>query len=209
MAPVRRWLLANSLLASLLLHGLLFGGALGYIRWQESRTDNAMEIDLRGQSLLTRPADLQGGQTAAHPPEPWYLASGSRVAPPPKLELSPTAKAAEAEGPVCPAPCPERAGDWVPAAAASRQPVLPEGTFTEDDYPASLRRQGKSGRVLVELLIDAGGAVRSVTLLQSSLPEFNEVVVRKLKAARFRPAYDANGDPIPCRYLYPATFQLD
>lgn len=198
----------KSLLASLLLHGLLFGGALGYIRWQEGRTDNAMEIDLRGQSLLARSTDLQGGQGSARPPEPWFLASGKRSAPPPKAALSPTAQA-EPEGPACPAPCPERPGDWMPAAGASRQPVLPEGTFTEDDYPADLRRQGRSGTVLVELLIDAGGAVRSIKLVQSSLPQFDEVVLKKLSSARFRPAYDANGEPIPCRYLYPARFQLE
>lgn len=207
---LRRWLLANSLLASLLIHGALLGGAAGYIRWQESRLDNAMMIDLRGQSLLARPADPNGGPPVVQPPQPWVMASGRRFAPAPKPDpLSKTAQVAEAAGPACPPPCPEQAGDWVPASATSRKPVWAEGLIGEEDYPRELRQQGKEGRVVAEVLIDASGQVRDVSIVRSSLPQFDAVALEHLRRSRFKPAYDANGEPVPCRLNLPIVFQLN
>lgn len=207
---LRHWVMANSLLASCLIHGALFGGAMGYLHWQASRLDHVMEIDLRGQSLLARPANPQGGPRMAQPPQPWIMASGHRSAPPPKAEpLTVTPQVAEEAGPACPPPCPENPGDWVPAGATSRKPVWSDGIITEDDYPRDLRREGKEGKVVAEVLIDASGRVREVSLQQSSLPQFDSLVLERLRASRFQPAYDANGDAVPCRLILPIVFQLN
>lgn len=206
----RQWVLANSLLASLLIHGALFGAAVGYFQWRESQLDHVMEIDLRGQSLLARPANPQGGPRAAQAPQPWVMATGRSNAPPPKAQpLTMTPQVAEEAGPACPPPCPENPGDWVPAGATTRKPVWAEGIITEDDYPRDLRREGKEGKVVAEVLIDASGHVREVSLQQSSQPQFNALVLERLKASRFKPAYDANGDAVPCRLILPIVFQLN
>lgn len=206
---IKRWVLLNSLLASALLHGVLFGGALGYIRWKETR-ENFMEIDLRGQSLLARPANTQGGSRAATPPQPWVMATGSRqVAPPKAVDLSATAQVQEEAGPACPPPCPDNAGDWTPASALSRKPSWSAGLITDDDYPRDLRRAGKEGKVVVDVLIDASGAVRGVSVVQGSESAFNDLVVEKLKKSRFRPAYDNNGEPVACKLRLPIQFELN
>lgn len=208
MARAGRWQLGKSLGLSLLLHGALFGGALGYVRWQESRLDRAMEIDLRGQSLLARPQNLQGGPSAVRPPEPWILASGKAFAPPPKAALSPTAQAQEAAGPACPPPCPANPGDWVPASAVSRIPDGYQDLFSESDYPAELLRSGRSGHAEVEFLVDGGGNIRQVEVLSISHASLQAVLMRRLMGARVRPAYDANGEPVPCRMRVPIDFVL-
>ncbi len=96
----------------------------------------------------------------------------------------------------------------MPAAAASRRPDWVDGLITEDDYPAQLRSAGKEGRVVVDVLIDATGAVRGVELVQGSEAAFNDLVLSRLKASHFRPAYDQNGNATPCRLRLPITFQL-
>jgi protein TonB len=103
----------------------------------------------------------------------------------------------------------ENPGDWIPAAAASRRPEWIQGHITEDDYPRDLRREGKQGKVVVELLIDAVGVVRDVKLLQASHPQFNDLVLTRLRVSRFRPAYDQNGEAAPCRLILPIVFELN
>lgn len=212
-AGLRRWLLANSLLASVFLHAGLFGGALGYIQWRESQLDRAIEIDLEGQSLLARPANPRGGSRSLRPPEMWYLAGPGRPVPTP-VPLPPGEPLPEPQeeagaGPPCPPPCPENAGDWIPASAASRKPVWTQGLITEDDYPRELRRQGVEGKVVAEVLIDARGQVRDVSLRQSSHPQFNALVLDRLRSARFQPAFDRQGDPVPSRLILPIVFTLN
>lgn len=208
-AQVKRWVLANSLLASVLLHAALFGGGLGYIHWRESQLAHSIDIDLRGQSLLARMANLQGGASAYSPPEPWILATGRAYAPPPKaVPLSATVQVQEDAGPPCPPPCPENPGDWVPAAATSRRPAGYAELFSEEDFPRELRQSGQEGRAEAELLIDAAGRIRQVIVLKSSHPQLNTMIQNKLMQARIQPAYDANGEAVACRLKVPFRFEL-
>jgi TonB family protein len=208
MAPgLKRWLLANAILVSTLIHGALFGGALGYIHWKETRGDSYMNIDLSQQSLLARVAS-QGGAHAAAPPQPWLMSTGNRMAAPPKQALTQTAQVQEEAGPACPPPCPDNAGDWAPASALSRKPNWTSGLITEDDYPRELRRQNKQGKVVVDVLIDATGAVRGVNLVSGSEAAFNDLVLERLKTSRFRPAYDGNGEAVACRLRLPIVFEI-
>jgi hypothetical protein len=206
---VRSWLLANSLLASLILHGALFGGALGYLHWRESEWDRAMQIDMNGQSLLLRPQNLQGGRPAATPPQPWILASGRHFAPPPQAEpLTQSAQPEEVAGPPCPAPCPEHAADWVAGAATSRLPAGFEDLVSEDDVPREVRQGNQDGYADAELYIDATGVIRKVIILRSSHPALAALLSKRLDGAKVHPAYGPNGEPVPCRYLVPFHFQL-
>ncbi len=91
----------------------------------------------------------------------------------------------------------------------SRQPSWVGGLISQDDYPMEMRKQKKEGRVIVELLIDVEGYVKSVSIVQGADPAFNEVVLQKLKDARFRPALDQTGQPINCRVRLPIGFKLE
>jgi len=97
----------------------------------------------------------------------------------------------------------------VPAAAASRIPVWSEGMITEEDYPAEARAQGKEGKVVASVCIDASGRVNEVDIVEGDDPDFIQLVLRRLKMARFRPGLDHDGHPIAVRMTIPVVFQLN
>ncbi len=169
---------------SFFLHAAIFGVAMGIIAWGEAHAEYKTNIDLRATPLLT----LQN-KLAPPPPETWILAKKGKV-PPPLIKPKPTPEAA-------------------PMVAASRQPSLVGGFIDQNDYPMEMRKQKREGRVIVELLINIEGKVDQVTILQGADPAFNQVVLDKLKDARFRPALDKMGEPINCRVRLPVAFKLN
>lgn len=67
-----------------------------------------------------------------------------------------------------------------------------------DDYPAGARARGEEGQVFVEVLVNPLGRVDSCTILLSSgFPELDNATCGiLLKRATFKPARDADGNPI-------------
>lgn len=122
------------------------------------------------------------------PPEPWVLAKKGKV-PPPLLQPTPT-----------PEP--------VASAMVSRQPSWVGGMIEEEDYPMEMRKQKKEGRVIAELLVDVFGKVKAVSIVQGADPAFDQVVLEKLRDAKFRPALDKNGQPMNCRVRVPISFKF-
>ncbi len=179
--------LFSGILLSVLLHLTILGVALGLIAWGEAHAEYRTDIDLKATPLLA----LQSKTVPPPPPEPWVMAKKGKIPPPPKVQPTPT---------------PEPATPYV---VASRQPSLVGGFIDENDYPVEMRKQKKEGRVIVELLINIEGKVDNVTILQGSDPAFNQVVLDKLKDARFRPALDKLGEPMNCRVRLPISFKLN
>jgi protein TonB len=70
-------------------------------------------------------------------------------------------------------------------------------------YPPQALRLNKSGEVLVEFIVDTGGAVGDVRVVRSSDPIFNKVVTSAV--ARFR----CVGQGRPVRVTVPFQFALD
>lgn len=108
----------------------------------------------------------------------------------------------------CPPPCPETPGAYVPAQMAAAAPRWIAGFITDGDYPKLARQQGQDGRVLLSVFIQADGTVRDVKLLQGSYDALNRVALAKVRAARFEPARDESGRPIPSKLLLPIRFEL-
>ena len=156
---------------------------MGVIAWGEDHAQYKTDIDLQATPLLT-----VGSKPVLPPPETWVLAKKGKAPPPP----------------VQPTPTPE-----VAAMVTTRQPSWVGGVIGEDDYPTEMRKQKKEGKVIVELLINIEGKVDGVSILQGADPAFNEVVLQKLKEARFRPALDQTGRPINCRVRMPISFKLN
>lgn len=175
--------LFSGILASVLLHATIYGTIMGVIAWGEVHAEYRTDIDLKATPLLTL-----GTKPVLPPPETWILAKKSKAPPPP----------------VQPTPTPD-----VAATVASRQPSWVGGLISEDDYPMEMRRQKKEGKVIVELLINIEGKVDGVTILQGADPAFNEVVLQRLKEARFQPALDQTGQPMNCRVRLPISFKLN
>ena len=170
-------------MASALLHLAFYGTAIGVIAWNEAHAEFRTNIDQSNAPLLTL--------APQRPPEPetWVLAK--------KVQPQPTQ--------VQPTPTPEAAT----AAVVGRQPSWVDGFISQEDYPIEMRKQKKEGQVLVEILIDVTGAVKGVSIVQGADPAFNDIVLQKLKDARFRPALDQTGQPINCRVRLPISFKQD
>ncbi len=191
------------LAASVLFHAPLYGSAMAWMAYAH-RHPEAMDIDLRGSSLILRPRNAGPLPPNVVPPQPWVLASGRHMAPQPlALTYTPQAQV-EAVGEACPPPCPSKASDWLPAASAAQAPRLIGNFAEQEDIPKELR--GVAGQVDVLWLVDAQGTVRDAKVLNSSDPRLTELVLKKLKQTRFQPGYDAAGNPIPTRFRMPISF---
>jgi TonB family protein len=201
---------------SLLIHALLFSAGFGYIAWEKAHAVSVMDIDLHNSSLLLRPKQISGGRRLMTIPlEPWYLTTNKRTVPAvpkvpqPRPTEEPILSAPVADNPnLNGPPGPGTAPEWVPASLAAHSPDWVEGFITEDDYPPVARKQGKEGRVVAVALIDAQGIVRDVQITEGSYPEFNQLVLERLKAAKFLPARDQNNQPIGVRMTIPIVFEL-
>ncbi len=76
---------------------------------------------------------------------------------------------------------------------------------TPPKYPASLRRQGISGEVKIELVVDARGRVVSPRIISSSNRAFEEPAIEAVKQWKFEPG-KRGGEPVPFKMLVPIRF---
>lgn len=218
MARLRGWMIggaAGSVFASALAHAGAWAG-LAYALGRHSEPAVVAELDLSLAAML--PSNPGGGRAAAMPV--WTAPKHGSPSPPTPAAPSPQPAAAEEPTP-CPEPCAasaigtggggtgESEGRYIPASQASRQPRWISNFITTSDYPSSARQQGKDGRVVLSVLIDAGGVVRDARLLQGADEALNELALRKIRQAVFSPAYDADGHPVACSVRLPIRFSLE
>ncbi len=99
-------------------------------------------------------------------------------------------------------------GQYIPASQAARKPKWVQNHIREQDYPITAREQGKDGRVVLEILIDANGVVRDARLLEGAYETLNAVALDRVSKAVFTPAQDSTGRPVACKVILPIQFQL-
>lgn len=80
---------------------------------------------------------------------------------------------------------------------ASIRPVYPESESGSVE-----------GRVLVQFVVGADGAVSDITVTRSLAPAFDAAAVEAVRHARFRPGMQ-RGHPVPVRFSLPVTFRLE
>lgn len=219
MERFRNWIIggvAGCVLASALAHAGAWAG-LSYALGRHRTPAIVAELDLSMAAML--PPNPGGGRAAAAAPA-W---TASKHSPPPEpAPVVPTPQPPAAEEPTpCPEPCAasaigtggggtgESQGRYIPASQASRQPRWIANFISSSDYPQAARQQGKDGRVVLSVLIDAGGIVRDARLLQGADEALNELALRKIRQAVFSPAYDAEGHPVACNVKLPIRFSLE
>ncbi|MDC4225276.1 MAG: energy transducer TonB [Candidatus Manganitrophus sp.] len=100
------------------------------------------------------------------------------------------------------------AGRYRSVSEVARLPRWVDNFIGPGDYPRKARRKGKDGQVLLSVFIDEIGRVRDVRLMQGADEALNEVALRKVREARFTPAYDEKGEPVACKVTLPIRFQL-
>jgi protein TonB len=100
-------------------------------------------------------------------------------------------------------------GRFLSASQVAQLPRWVANLIGPDDYPRAARRKGKDGQVLLSVFIDETGRVRDVRLMQGADEALNEVALRKVREARFTPAYDEKGEPVACKVTLPIRFHLE
>jgi protein TonB len=85
---------------------------------------------------------------------------------------------------------------FLPPAMGAQQKI----SGADPDFPPHLRHPGVTYVVMAKIVVNASGAVESVTLQKRAEPTLDELVVAAVKKWRFRPLV-ANGKPIPFSYF--------
>jgi TonB family protein len=82
--------------------------------------------------------------------------------------------------------------------------------FNPKDYPPAMIRGGYQGIVNFRLIVDEKGAPTSCNIQESTRPkEFDDAVCKAvMKRARFEPALDAQGKPVPSYWRQTVRFVL-
>lgn len=89
----------------------------------------------------------------------------------------------------------------VDAAPHPRTPVRPV-------FPLRARREGISGTVLLEFIVDESGAPRDLRIVSATPPGYFEQAARAAVAnTLFAPAVK-NHRPVPCKVTLPLVFQM-
>jgi periplasmic protein TonB len=75
-------------------------------------------------------------------------------------------------------------------------------------YPTELKREGVSGMVVVNMVIDTDGSVQEVTVSKSTHIEFERPAIDAVKGWKFKPA-KKDGAAIRSRVALPLKFTVD
>jgi|WetSurMetagenome_2_1015567.scaffolds.fasta_scaffold354145_1 TonB family protein len=75
-------------------------------------------------------------------------------------------------------------------------------------YPMPARRMGKEGKVVLKLMIDSKGNLRSIEVIESAGFGFTEAAVDAIKKSSFTPA-SRNGIKVAARAILPIRFRLE
>lgn len=121
------------------------------------------------------------------------------IVPPPAIDVGPTARTGGGDsGPIVVPPL-------VPDHPSQAANAVPEKNWrnwiTTDDYPTAALRQEIQGTVIISVMIGTDGRVRSCLVTQSSGSKLLDDATCRLysQRARFTPARDADGNPIPAQ----------
>jgi len=184
------------LLASVAIHASAGTSFWLWVKWRDGGEIREFEL-----ATTTQQASPKAGKKAVVEDDDFFLIAKK----PPKATLQTPALAGEA----CKGTCTESAtGDFIAASDAARKPRWVGNFITHADYPAIARSEGKDGRVLLSVIINDDGSVRSVELIAGSYSALNEVALAKVKNALFSPAYDADGNAVACKVRLPIRFEL-
>ena len=80
--------------------------------------------------------------------------------------------------------------------------------FVEAEFPASEAKAGRGATVVLQISIDATGAVADVTVQESAGPAFDAPALAAVKQFAFEPAI-VDGKPIPVKITYRYVFKFE
>lgn len=168
----------------------------------------------------SRPPELATPQRVA-PPEPAAPQVPVRRAPPePRAEPEKPSAAeappslseglADSEAEVVPAPAVSRAREPAATVVRARIAAVPRYRHNpEPHYPATARRRGQEGMVLLAVRVSAAGVVEAVAVRTGSgVPDLDRAAVEAVERWAFDPALE-DGEPVAAEVEVPIRFELD
>lgn len=75
-------------------------------------------------------------------------------------------------------------------------------------YPPPARDEGLEGSVVLSIIVEPDGRPDGIELVKTSDPVFVGNAIEVIKTWRFKPAVDANGQPVPTRVPVEVTFRM-
>ncbi len=211
---IGRHSLAWALLASIALHAFV----LSSLRLESPRHDPALAlplvVHLRPMEEVPRPLPALTPET---PAQPQRAAPQQTVADMPQLVATTPdpASVQVAPAPAAPAPAPAPTAQPTSVAREDAPQVTPPEFAaaylrnTKPRYPASARRNGESGTVLLKVLVTREGLAARVELeISSGYNALDQSALETVKRWRFTPA-QRGGDPIETWVRVPIEFRLE
>ena len=186
-----------SLVVSLLLHGLIAFALIAYLEYAP-HPDVLATLDLSSVELSFAEKEDEAATVAPQP-----ATVGRRVPSPPQDEKPPEVKLEKRlpPDPFSPKlPEPKEEASKLPSLQASKPlqsaprqarldaPPKPKRNI-KPDYPKGARQRGEQGDVILEIRVNAEGAVDDVKVATSSgFAELDEAAVKAARSAKFSPA---------------------
>ncbi|MFH1260234.1 MAG: energy transducer TonB [Elusimicrobiota bacterium] len=201
----------NSLAAGTVLSVFIHAG-IGGLSYYLLIKDEPLPIVAELDFFIAPALPASAGGRPSKPAAAWTIPQKANQSPPqpapeniPELEQIPSRATGLLEGEGGNG---EGEGEYSPASQAARKPHWIGNFITPGDYPLAARQEGKEGRVVIVVRLDAEGRVYSAKILQGRCPALNAAALRKVKNAVFTPAYDGKGRPVACEVTLPIRFQL-
>jgi protein TonB len=101
----------------------------------------------------------------------------------------------------------EAPGEAVPIAAERATTPARLLAFASPEYPAEARAQGIEARVVLEIVVDTAGRVKSARVARSAAPGFERAALAAMRSYRFAPA-KLEGRAVTVRMPWSVEFQL-
>lgn len=99
-------------------------------------------------------------------------------------------------------------GDSAPSAAVGGSPSLVRSSIVEPAYGDDALRAGYEGVLIVDVMIDANGAIAAAKLKNPSGLSIDQGALRAARQARYYPATDADGRPVATHAVLKFNFQM-
>lgn len=199
--------------ASIVIH-IIIGIALAYVGFifLERRQDRIIEIDMveiEGAKPRTV-TQVQKQQVSERPPEKDDVVD---------KKLPEKKKEAKSDAKTKSMPPPQQSGQGkgekgtgmgaVTKPGAGIPVSAPQLIGFSRPYPASARKAGHQGTVVVRVVVTTGGSVSSATVAGSSgYGDLDSAAVNAAYSWSFEPARDKYGTPIACAARIPVTYRL-
>lgn len=188
---------------SLLLHFALFFSFLFLGEWKQNDVGPVVDLTLLEFPPQVKKGDPTKPKSKRTPPTKKVEASAAGKLSENKEQEAASAQQGEAgEGFGSPEGLPTATDEFL----VSRMPVLV--SEARISYPAQAKAAGVEGAVVMDLLIDAQGKVRQVTLLKGPGRGLNEAAMEAIKRFEFKPAL-VQDKPVAVKIRYTYRFILE